>query len=269
MKLYPMIALLTGALFGALPITAQTPAAGPIVRYTAVSDNVSGAHEAIRIDVLRWSTDAEREQLLAAWNLTKPAAPGGGRGRGAVNTDPFGSFGRNRAPAADDDPALDVPALNVPALDDGGNPPATSGAPAGRGGRGGRGGAGPTAPKPTPEASLTAALGKAPVVGHLWSSEVAGYSVHSALRLAEPDGGERIIFITDRRLGAWNELWKPVAGDASNYEFSVIELRLNARGEGEGKASLTGKVAADTAAKTVALENYAGLPVVLRNVKRK
>ena len=44
---------------------------------------------------------------------------------------------------------------------------------------------------------------------------------------------------------------------------------MNAKGEGEGKASLTGKVAPDDAAKMVALESYDALPVVLRNVKSR
>jgi len=44
---------------------------------------------------------------------------------------------------------------------------------------------------------------------------------------------------------------------------------VNAKGEGEGKISLTAKVNADTASKTFALENYAAAPVVLKNLKRK
>jgi hypothetical protein len=44
-------------------------------------------------------------------------------------------------------------------------------------------------------------------------------------------------------------------------------LRLNAKGEGEGKASLTGKIAPDAAAKIVALENYDALTPVFRNVR--
>lgn len=117
---------------------------------------------------------------------------------------------------------------------------------------------------------MKAALGSAPTVGHLWSSEVAGYSLRSALRIAGQDGRERILFITDRRLGAWNDLWNPAGADAANsYEFSVIELRLNTKGEGEGKVSLTGKVAVDGAAKTIALESYDALPVVFKNVRRK
>jgi len=237
---------------GLLVLTAALAMAQtPILSFTATTDNVSGAHESIRIDVLRWSTVAEGDQLLAAWNLTAPPATGG-RGRG----------GRGRGAAVD--PAPDPAAVD--------NDPSSGGGRAGRGGgRAGRGGRGaPEAPRPTPEGSLKVALGAAPTVGRLWSSEVAGYSVRFAARLAEPDGSERIILITDRRLGAWNDLWKPAGTDSpNNYEFSVVELHLNSHGEGEGKVSLTGKIVADGAAKTFGLENYAALPVVLKNVRRK
>ena len=237
-------------LLGAVLAAAQTT--GPILSFTATTDNVRGAPDSIRMDVLRWSTAAERDQLLAAW--TNPGASAtrgrGGRGRGAV--------------VADDPFAIS----NDAPLPRGGGDSA-----AGAGGAGGRGdgrGGGATAAVPAPERSLTAALGQMPIVGHLWSSEVSGYSVRCALRLTAPDGGERIILITDRRLGAWNDLWKPVAvGAATNYDFSVIELRLNSKGEGEGRVSLTGNIAVDSAAKAIALENFSELPVVLRKVRRK
>ena len=134
----------------------------------------------------------------------------------------------------------------------------------------GRGGGGEEAPPPTAEGTLAAALQQAPTVGYLWSSEVAGYAVRYAVKLTRPDGVERIILITSRRLGATNDLWKPVGPRApSTYDFSVIELRVNAKGEGEGKASLMGKVVPDGAAKVVGLEDYNALPVVLKNVVLK
>ena len=46
----------------------------------------------------------------------------------------------------------------------------------------------------------------------------------------------------------------------------MIELRLNAKGQGEGRVSLVGKVAPDEAAKIVTIENYDALPAVLRDV---
>lgn len=245
--------VLAGVLLAAALTLAQTSKPGPIPSLTATTDNVSGAHEKIRIDVLQWSSDDERDQYIAAWTLT-PGRGGRGRGgRGAKSndgpSDPFGSFKGGAAPAVSDKVAAAL--APDPTVE-----------------RGPKGEA-PVAPV-TPESSLLAALEKGPIVGHLWSSEVAGYAVRYATRVPEPDGGERIVLITDRRLGVYNDLWKPVGSDAAtNYPFSVIELRLNSKGEGEGKVSLTGKVTLDSAAKTIALENYNALPVVFRNVSRQ
>lgn len=84
-----------------------------------------------------------------------------------------------------------------------------------------------------------------------------------------PSGGERIILATNRAFGAQSSQWKPSGNQpVTDYEFSVIELRLNAKGIGEGKTSLTAKVIVDGEAKTIALENYAAAPVTLQNVKR-
>jgi hypothetical protein len=238
-----------GMAFGAAVTWGQTgsTASGAGASFTATTDNVSSPNDSIRIDVIRWSADAERDQLMTAWNQpNQPAAGAGGRGRGP-----------GRGPADD-----------APASAGAGKAAPTSAA--GRGGRGGRGGdAAPPALK-TPEGSLAEALLKAPVVGYLWSSEVAGYALHYALRLPGDSGGDRIILITDRRLGAWNDQWKPSnPGEGANQEFSLIELRLSAKGEGEGKASITGKVAFDAATKTLGLENYSASPVIFKNVKRK
>ena len=53
-----------------------------------------------------------------------------------------------------------------------------------------------------------------------------------------------------------------------NSEFSVIELRLNPQGHGEGKISPADKAAVDSTGKIIALGNYSGLPVLLTNVTR-
>ena len=133
-----------------------------------------------------------------------------------------------------------------------------------------RGRGGGNASAQTPETSLAAALKKAPAAGILWTSEDVGYSIKYAYRLTQPDGGERIILATDRRVGMWSSLWNPAASvTPSDYTFSIIELRLNSKGEGEGRGVMTGKVAVDTAAKTIALDQYATLPVILKGVKRQ
>src|SRR5262249_44547896 len=86
------------------------------------------------------------------------------------------------------------------------------------------------------------ALEESATVGYLWSSEVAGYALRYAGKVDNADGSQRIVLITQRRLGAVNQLWRPVAeGAANSYEFSVIELRVNAKGEGEGFAHREGR----------------------------
>jgi hypothetical protein len=221
----------SAALLAAALILAQAqpaPETKEGLQLTGTIANVSGAPDSIRIELLRWSTEEERQRLMDAWNLKPaPAAAGrGGAGKGAAK--------------------------------------------AGKGGGGGRGAAkGPAAPPEPlkPEAELARALEEGNTVGYLWSSEVAGYALRYAGRVSAADGSQRIVLLTQRRLGEMTQKWTPVSGTPNEYEFSVIELRLNSEGVGEGKASLTGTVAPDAAAKMVALENYAGLPVVFREVR--
>jgi hypothetical protein len=210
------------ALFCGMLLAASIVQAGTLASYTATTANVSGAPDAIRIDILRWSTDAEREKLMDAWMLKTANAGRAGRGGGRG---------------------------------------------AGRAGRGAS--EAPPAAKSTPEGMLAKALQESTTVGYLWSREVAGYAIRYAGKAANPDGSERIVLITQRRLGAVNDLWKPAGTETPGYDFSVIELRVKANGEGEGKTSLNGKVSPDTSLHMIALENYDVLPVVLSLVRKQ
>jgi hypothetical protein len=257
-------------------------------RFIATSAGVSGAGEAIKINVSDWSSDSTRDEFVAAWTLTAAAPQGrggrgggagaagrgaGGAGGGAARGGAAGRGGRGggaaaaNAPAATAPPTTQAVAPDLPADPDLVDSPA----PAQRGGgRGGRGGGGGGAAPQTPESSLAAAIQKAPTAGILWTSENVGYSIKYAYRLPQADGGERIILVTDRRVGKWSNLWMPAAAvTPSDYPFSIIELRFNSKGEGEGRGVVTGKVAVDATAKTIALDNYAALPVILKAVKRQ
>jgi hypothetical protein len=55
---------------------------------------------------------------------------------------------------------------------------------------------------------------------------------------------------------------------ATDYDFTLIEIRLTAKGSGEGKTSLLTKVIVDQDAKTIALDDYAAAPAMLQNIKR-
>jgi hypothetical protein len=189
----PALALVLAGIVAASVLTgAQTQTKGPIEHFTAKAVNVTGAGDPVKIDLLRWSTDAEREELVSVL-----AEKG--------------------------------------------------------------------------EKELATALAKVPTLGYLWTSESAGYSLRYAYRLTTPDGSERVIFATDRRLGSWNpQLYRPLnSNQQTEYPFTVVELRLNRKGEGEGKASLTSKITADTQAKTIALDSYNTAPVLFQAVKRE
>jgi hypothetical protein len=259
------VCLLSVSAAGAtLPITmAQTATPPATVHFTAISENVNGAGEAVKINLSGWSTDAQRDELVDAWTLKPATAPAegrgarGGRGGGAAGGRGGGRGARGAAAAG---PAADVPA--DPDAVDADNPAFRFG----RGGARGRG----DQPSTTPQVAVTAALKKLPTVGMLWTSETVGYSIKYAYRMPQPDGSERIILATERRVGAWSNLWKP-SGNVVPWEtgFSIIELRLNGKGDGEGKGVLTGKIGVDAQAKTLDLDDYGTLPVILKGVKRQ
>jgi hypothetical protein len=265
----------TFAFLGILAVSvlmrAQAPASGSVLKLTAQSDNVSSAGETIKLNLNKWSTDAERDQFVAAWSLT--AAAGAGRGGGAGGRGGGAGAGRGgNGPARGAAAPTPAPAAAEGAPDLPPDPDAVPAAAAparGGGGRGGRGGGGGNAAAAvTPAASLFTALQNGPVNGYLWTSEVTGYAIRYAYKLPLPNGGQRIILATDRRLGASNSTWKPTgAATPTDYEFTVMEFRLGPKGDGEGKASLTGKVTVDAASKSIALDGYDMLPVVFKAIK--
>ena len=105
-----------------------------------------------------------------------------------------------------------------------------------------------------------------PRVGYIKTPDSIGWDLHFARKVPMPDGGERVVLLTDRRIGFWEAANRPRTID---YPFTVIELRLNRDGEGEGKMSVATKIVPDKENKIVTLENYDIQPVMLTNVKRE
>jgi hypothetical protein len=221
------------------------------VTLIGTSTNVAEPGQTVRIRILRWSSDAERTPLLAALNA--PAAPtrpdggerSGGAGRATSDTGERGAAGRGAA----------APARGA------------AGRGAGRGGRGGRGRGDAVAPV-DPIATLTMSIARAPTIGYIWTNDVTGYAIKYAQRVPLPDGGERIFIATDRRLGEHAAAWTPQVSPLTDYEFTLLEIRLDPKGTGEARTSLTSKVVIDADAKALALENYAAAPPILQKVKR-
>jgi len=154
--------------------------------------------------------------------------------------------------------ALSAPSPQPPAS------PAAPGAAGGRAGRGGRGGRGAPPPAPlTPLARLTAAVKAAPTLGFIWGGGPTGYSIKYAWHSTSSDGVERIVLVTDRRLGVHQASWPHGSADAGDADFTLIETRLDGNGSGEAKTSLTAAVIVDAAEKTLALDAYAAAPAQL------
>jgi len=141
-------------------------------------------------------------------------------------------------------------------------PPAPSpaaGPAGGRAGRAGRAGGRGAPPPASPAVRLSAAIKAAPTLGYIWGDGVTGYSIKYAWHAAD-----RVVLITDRRLGAHAPEWALPQGPAPDAEYTLIEMHLDAKGVGEAKTSLGANVAIDTAANTLALDGYAAAPPQLR-----
>jgi hypothetical protein len=105
----------------------------------------------------------------------------------------------------------------------------------------------------------------APTVGFVWGDGVTGYSIKYAWRAPATEAGtERIVLVTDRRLGVDAAALASGSGPAPDAEFMLIEMRVEAKGAGEGKTSLTANVVVDAAARTLALDSYTAAPVQLK-----
>ena len=105
-----------------------------------------------------------------------------------------------------------------------------------------------------------------PRVGYIRTPDSIGWDLHYAHKVPMPDGGERVVLATDRRIGFWEAANQPRSID---YPFTVIEMHLNGDGEGSGTLSLATKIIADKENKIVTLENYGTTPILLQSVRRE
>jgi len=112
---------------------------------------------------------------------------------------------------------------------------------------------------------LLEALQDMPIVGHFGAPRNLSWDIHFARSMPLPEGGERVVLITDRRIGFWEAANRPRSID---YPFTFIDIRLNRDGEGEGKMSLATKVIYDKKDNMISLENFQTSPVLLTNIKR-
>ena len=113
-------------------------------------------------------------------------------------------------------------------------------------------------------ARLTTAVKAAPTVGFIWGDGPTGYAIKYAWRSGAPGGQERIVLVTERRLGAHSPSWPAASGTAADAEFTLIEIRMNGKSAGEAKSSPTSAVVVDAVANTLALDSYEAAPILLK-----
>jgi hypothetical protein len=93
-----------------------------------------------------------------------------------------------------------------------------------------------------------------------------GLDVRYAWQVPGEDGGRRIVLAFDRYIGFAEARNQPRSID---YPFSLIEIRVNSAGEGEGRFAVATKITFDKEKNQIELENYSSEPVRLNNVKVK
>lgn len=115
-------------------------------------------------------------------------------------------------------------------------------------------------------------LSDLPTVGYVWPEDSGvGYSLKYAHRVEDQNGGERITFVTGKRLGTFGrEPWTTSGATSTDAgDFTVIELRLDGEGKGSGTMSLATGVTLDRDARTVSIEDFDAAPTLLDAVVRE
>jgi hypothetical protein len=99
-------------------------------------------------------------------------------------------------------------------------------------------------------------------LGRISTPDSIGYDLHYAHQIPMATGGRRILIATDRPLGFWESVNRPRSVD---YPYTVVEMRLDAEGKGQGKMTVATKV--NAFGDVIELENYDHTPVQLSNIR--
>ena len=93
-----------------------------------------------------------------------------------------------------------------------------------------------------------------------------GLDIRYARQTPLPEGGRRIILAMDRYIGMAEARNQPRSID---YPFTLMEIRVDKDGKGEGKMAIATKISFDKKKNAIELENYSSEPVRLNNVEVK
>jgi hypothetical protein len=99
--------------------------------------------------------------------------------------------------------------------------------------------------------------------GRIATAGSVGEPLAFAWQAPLPDGGRRILIASDRRIGFLEAVNRPRSID---YPFLVLDIRMNADGEGQGKLLPVARIVASED-QVLEVETYASEPVRLTQVK--
>jgi hypothetical protein len=112
--------------------------------------------------------------------------------------------------------------------------------------------------------ALLKALQKADDLGRIRSTGSVGYPLRFAREIPISTGGRRIILATDRPISFFELTNQP---RTTEYPFLIVDIRMSAKGEGEGKLLPLAKVTMNED-HVIEVENYASEPVRLSSVRK-
>lgn len=111
---------------------------------------------------------------------------------------------------------------------------------------------------------VLSALRDVPRVGTLYWPGGTEYTVHYARQMTRPDGGTDVVLLVDRPLWLWWQSTTP----AATHPFTLVQMRLDAAGRGDARASF-GVPATPNADAGLVLTDYANAPAVLTDIRRE
>lgn len=113
--------------------------------------------------------------------------------------------------------------------------------------------------------AVARALRGASRVGTLNAPGQTGWSLRYSRLIPTPDGGHRILLATDRPV-AFAEAWTSTRG--GDFDVTVIQLSLDAEGNGEGTLSFGTEVRWNEETESLDVTNFTSQPIALGNVRR-
>jgi len=113
--------------------------------------------------------------------------------------------------------------------------------------------------------AVARALRGASRVGTLNAPGQTGWSLRYARLIPMPDGKQRLLLATDRPV-AFAEAWTSTRG--GDFDVTVIQLTLDAEGNGEGTLSFGTEVVWNSDTESLEVTNITSQPIALGNVRR-